>query len=64
MPRETAVRTSLSTENDYLKYLIEVAVPSKIKKAYRLENLSQLMIMALSTLAVFLGFSAGKLRHH
>jgi glucosyl-dolichyl phosphate glucuronosyltransferase len=63
MPRDTTARTSLSTENDYLKYLLEVAVPSKIMKAYRLENLSHLMIMALSTLAVFLGFSAGKLRH-
>ena len=61
MPRETTVREGLSTENEYLRYLIGVAVPSRIKHAYRLENLSHLMMLSLSTCAVLLGFSVGKL---
>jgi len=61
MPRETTIREGLSSENDYLKYLIKVAVPSKAKDAYKLENLSQLIIMSLSTSAVLVGFLVGKL---
>jgi len=61
MPRETTVREGLSTENEYLRYLIEVAVPSRVKRAYRLENLLQLVILSLSTCAVLLGFSVRKL---
>ena len=51
----------LSTENQYLKYLLGVAVPSRIKHCYRLENLSQLLMLVLSTGAVLLGFSVGRL---
>lgn len=61
MPRKSTVRVGLSTENDYLKYLIRVAVPSRVKRLYKLENLSHLMIMFLSTIAVLLGFSVAKL---
>lgn len=51
----------LSAENQYLKYLIRVAIPSKVKRFYRLNVLSQLMILSLSTCAVLLGFSVGRL---
>jgi glycosyltransferase involved in cell wall biosynthesis len=51
----------LSVENQYLKYLVTAAIPSRVKHFYRLRVLSQLLILFLSISAVLLGFSAGKL---
>ncbi|MBT8172280.1 glycosyltransferase [Candidatus Bathyarchaeota archaeon] len=51
----------LSTENEYIKYLIGWAIPSRLKKFYKLRNLAQLMTIFISTFAVFLGFATGKL---
>ena len=57
----TGVDHGLSAENQYLKYLIRVAIPSKVRHFYRLDVLSQLMTLSLSTCAVLLGFSVGRL---
>jgi glycosyltransferase involved in cell wall biosynthesis len=62
-PRGKSVKEGLSTENEYLRYLINVALPSRMKYAYRPKNLSHLMILSFSTLAVFLGFCSRKLVH-
>lgn len=51
----------LAAENQYLKYLIKVAVPSKAKHIYRFDGLSQLVTLFLSTGAVLLGFFVGRL---
>ena len=59
-PDKVNSRKGLSTENQYLRYLTKVAVPSKLKRIYRVENLLQLMVMFLSTSAVLMGFSIGK----
>jgi glycosyltransferase involved in cell wall biosynthesis len=58
---EATVDHSLSAENQYLKYLFKVAIPSRVKRFYRLDVLSQLVTLFLSTFAVLLGFSVGKL---
>lgn len=51
----------LSMENQYLSYLFTLAIPSRIKHFFRLENLSQLIVLVFSTGAVLLGFSIGRL---
>ncbi|MBX5327273.1 MAG: glycosyltransferase family 2 protein [Candidatus Bathyarchaeia archaeon] len=53
----TSRSPALSAENKYLKYLIEVTVPSKLRHGYRFGNLCQLLVLACSTCAVFVGFS-------
>jgi glycosyltransferase involved in cell wall biosynthesis len=58
---EANIRKRSSTENQYLKYLTGVTVPSKAKRIYRFENLSHLMVIFLSTSAVLLGFFFGKI---
>ena len=60
-PRDPAFKKGLSTENEYLRYLVEVAIPSRIKHAYQLENLSHLMIISFSTIAVLFGFSIAEI---
>ena len=60
-PREPTFKKGLSTENEYLRYLVEVAIPSRVKHAYQLKNLSHLMIISLSTIAVLLGFSIAEI---
>jgi glycosyltransferase involved in cell wall biosynthesis len=52
----------LSTENSYIKYLLGVAVPSRIRKIYDFQQLSQLLTLSFSTFAVFTGFLVGSLR--
>jgi glucosyl-dolichyl phosphate glucuronosyltransferase len=50
----------LSTENQYLRYLVNVSIPSKLKRFYTLKNVLQLTAMFLSTSAVLLGFVVGQ----
>jgi glycosyltransferase involved in cell wall biosynthesis len=53
--------SKLSTEDEYLKYLLKVAVPSRLRRIYLIRNLCQLMVLLVSVFAVFLGFSTTKL---
>ena len=54
--------STLSTEDRYLKYLLRVAIPSRLKRIYILENVCRLLVMLFSMYAVFAGFSLAKLR--
>ena len=53
--------SSLSTESNYLGYLLRTAVPMRMRRIYSPKYLSQLMVLLFASAAVFLGFSAGKL---
>jgi len=46
----------LSTESYYLKYLLKVAFPLRLKSLYKLESLAQMITLLLSTSMVFLGY--------
>ncbi len=48
----------LGTENKYLRYLLGVAVPSRLKRFYSFECLSQLLVLFFSLSGVFLGFAS------
>ena len=48
--------TISSTEEPYLKYLLKSAVPSRLKRIYRFENLSQLLVLFLSAFTVITAF--------
>ena len=50
----------LSTENRYLKYLAGTAVPSRIKRLYKLENILHITSIVISSSAVLSGFLIGK----
>jgi GT2 family glycosyltransferase len=51
-----------SVENQYLKYLIAEAIPARLKRVYKLQSFSQLIVLLFSTTAVFIGFALGKSR--
>lgn len=53
---------NLSTENDYLKYLLTKAIPNKIKNFYKIENVLQLFVLVLSSIAVGIGYFLGKFK--
>ncbi len=48
--------SNLSTESHYLKYLLKVAFPSRLKRLYRFESLAQMTALVLSSFLVFLGY--------
>jgi glycosyltransferase involved in cell wall biosynthesis len=52
----------LSAEDQYLKYLLRVAVPSRLRRFYKMDGMCQLMLLLFSTIAVFVGFSSIRLR--
>jgi glucosyl-dolichyl phosphate glucuronosyltransferase len=52
---------ALSTEGVYLKYLISVGIPRRLKKIYKLENVGKLFALLLSTFGVFAGFVVGRI---
>jgi glycosyltransferase involved in cell wall biosynthesis len=52
---------TLFTENSYLAYLFRVAIPSKLKRIYRLESVCELLALFSSILFVLLGFLSGKI---
>lgn len=52
----------LSAEDQYLKYLLRVAVPSRLRKFYKMGGTCQVMLLLFSTIAVFVGFSSIRLR--
>ena len=49
-------RTALTTEGDYLKHLIRVAIPSRAGRILHPKNILQLLTLLTSTSAVFLGY--------
>jgi len=51
---------ALTTENRYLRYLIGIAVPSRLKRFYNPESACHLASMLLSSCAVVGGFLVGK----
>jgi glycosyltransferase involved in cell wall biosynthesis len=51
----------LSTENQYLRYLLKTAIPSRLKSLYKFDSVCQLLILLFSIMAVFVGFVFGKL---
>ncbi len=55
-----SISADMSTEDSYLKYLLIEAIPSRLKKFYNIKLLSQLLVISLSSFAVFLGYSIGK----
>jgi glycosyltransferase involved in cell wall biosynthesis len=52
----------LSAEDHYLKYLLRVAIPSRLRRFYKMDGMCQLMLLLFSTIAVFVGFSSIRLR--
>lgn len=52
---------TLSTEDQYLRYLLSVAIPSKLKQIYKFESASKLITLLFSMFMVFAGFVTGKL---
>jgi glycosyltransferase involved in cell wall biosynthesis len=52
---------TLTTEDFYLKYLLRVSIPSRLKQIYRPENALQLLTLLVSTCAVVAGFLSVKL---
>lgn len=52
----------LSAEASYLRYLIRVAIPSRLARIYSFEATSQLIILLLSMSAVLAGFLSSKLK--
>ena len=51
----------LSTENNYLKYLMKKSIPSKLKGIYEYKNMSQVIAIVVSVCAVMIGFLVGLL---
>lgn len=48
--------SALSTESHYLRYLLKVAFPSRLKRLYRLDCFAQMITLLLSTFSVLLGY--------
>jgi len=53
--------SALSTENEYLKYLLRNAIPSRLRRIYNIGSLCQLVVLLFSLSAVFVGFFLGRL---
>jgi GT2 family glycosyltransferase len=52
----------LSVEHDYLRYLLRVSIPLRLKGFNRLENIQQLFVLLLSMFSVMVGYSTGRLK--
>jgi glycosyltransferase involved in cell wall biosynthesis len=61
MSSKQSLSKTLSTEDNYLTYLFRTAIPSRLKRIYRFENVCQLLAMFFSISFVFLGFLSGKI---
>ena len=59
---ESEPAPALSAEASYLRYLIRVAIPSRLARIYSFKAAAQLLILALSMSAVSAGFISSKLR--
>jgi len=52
---------ALSTEDHYLKYLLKVAIPSRLKRIHKFESISHLIILLISICSVSAGYIIGLL---
>ena len=52
----------LSAEDQYLKYLLRVAIPSRLRRFSKMDGMCQLVLLLFSTIAVFMGFSSIRLK--
>jgi len=52
---------ALSTERDYLKFLLRVSVLPRLKQIHRFSNLGQLSLLLSSSFAVLVGYALGRL---
>lgn len=59
--REKGFQKSIYVENQYLKYLIGNAIPTRLKEIYRPKSFMQLLVLVFSATTVFLGYAVGKL---
>ncbi len=50
---------SLSTEENYLKYLLKNAIPFRLKRFYIFDNICQIMTILISTCSVLAGYIIG-----
>lgn len=53
---------ALSTEDQYLRGLLKVAIPSRLKRIYKLRNISQLLTLLASFFMVVAGYFVGRLK--
>lgn len=51
----------LSTETSYLRHLSRIAIPSRLKRLYSFDSLSQLLVLFFSLSGVFLGFASRRI---
>jgi hypothetical protein len=51
----------LLNEGIYLKYLMSVGIPSRLRRIYEYEKMSQLLVILFSTVAVLAGYASRKL---
>lgn len=54
--------STLTTEDNYLRFLAEVSIPSRLRKIYKPWNLSQIFVLLFSVSAVLAGFCLAKFR--
>jgi glycosyltransferase involved in cell wall biosynthesis len=52
----------LSVEERYLKYLLEISIPLRLKRIYKLKSASQLLVLLTSTFLVLMGYFIGRLK--
>jgi len=52
--------STLTTEDNYLRFLAEVSIPSRLRKVYKPQKLSQLLVLLFSISAVLAGFCLTK----
>jgi len=52
-------KNTLRTENTYLKYLLMRSLPNRMLKIYKIDKLSQLLVIITSILSVGIGFLRG-----
>jgi glycosyltransferase involved in cell wall biosynthesis len=58
---ESISSKELATESSYLKYILSIAIPSRLKRIYEVEESSKILVSIFSISAVFAGFVTGKL---
>ena len=64
MSNKKKSENNLSTENEFVSYLLLNSITSRLKKFYSLRNLSQLLVLLISSFEVFLGFIMGKIMRY
>jgi len=58
------ISTVLSSENQYLKYILKTAIPSRLKRIYKPQYSLQILTLIFSSMIVFSGFLTGKIMNY